>query len=106
MICPRWVGNIDGLVAWEETLEESSTNTKSTGTRDGLGDNDSALLQWCRISAIGELEGSLCESGNTGDACILLVQCCVDNFLLGLLYGGKDVRLALVITICANACDR
>lgn len=54
---PRRVGNqeIDVLV-WVPLREESETEAKSTGTRDGLGACDSALLASTAIFTIGQSE--------------------------------------------------
>ena len=83
-------------------LEESTTNSESTSTGDGLGDGDSALVQRSRVSAVCEGSGGLGEVGNTGDASVLLVEVLLNNSLLGLLNRRQDVRLTLVVTVSAD----
>jgi hypothetical protein len=102
VVGPRGSGDVDGLCAGVVTLEEGATNAERTRARDGLGDGDAVFVQWSRVGAVGELEGSLGEVGNTGDASILLVQVRLDDLLLGFLDGGKHVGLALVIAVRTN----
>ena len=59
MVGPTGVGDVDGLVARVEALEESTTDSEGTGTRDGLSDDDSALVERCRVGAVCEDGGSL-----------------------------------------------
>jgi len=40
MVGPRWVGDIDLLCARVESSEESTADSKSSRSRDGLGDNE------------------------------------------------------------------
>jgi hypothetical protein len=72
VVGPTGVGDVDGLVARVEALEESTTDSEGTGTRDGLSDDNSALLERCRIGTVCEDSGGLGEVGYTS--------------LLGLLY--------------------
>lgn len=99
VVGPRGSGDVDGLCARIEALEEGTANAQSTGTGDGLGDDDAALLDRSRIGAVGELESSLCEGRHTSDAGVFLVERLVDDGLLGLLHGREDERLALVVTV-------
>lgn len=55
-------------------LEEGATDAEGTGTGDGLGDSDTVLSERSRVRAVGELESSLGELGDTGDASVLLVE--------------------------------
>ena len=102
VVGPTGVGDVDGLVARVEALEESTTDSEGTSTRDGLGDDDSALLKRCRVGTICEDGGGLGEVGYTSNASVFLVKVLLDDSLLGLLHRGKDVGLALVVTVCAN----
>lgn len=86
MVGPTGVGDVDGLVAGVEALEESTTNSEGTSTRDGLGDNNSALLERCRVGAVCEDGGGLGEVGYTSNASVFLVKVLLDDSLLGLLY--------------------
>lgn len=102
VVRPRGSGNVDGLCAWVVTLEEGATNAQSTSARDGLSHGDAAFFERGRVGAVGELESSRGELGNTGDAGVLLVEVRLDDLLLGLLHGGEDVGLALVIAVRTN----
>lgn len=106
MISPRRGGNVYSLCTRVEALEEGTTNAQGAGTGDGLGDDDAVLFDGSRVRAIGKLESCLCESRHAGDAGVLLVERCFDNLLLGLLYGGEDKRLALVVTVGTDTCRR
>lgn len=86
MVGPTGVGDVDGLVARVEALEESTTDSEGTGTRDGLGDDDSAFLERCRVRTVCEDSGGLGEIGHTGNASVFLVKVLLDDSLLGLLY--------------------
>ena len=85
-------------------LEEGTTDAQGTGAGDGLGDGDAVLGERLRVGAVGELESGLGELGDTSDAGVLLVKGRVDDLLLGLLYGGQDVGLALVVAVGTNTC--
>jgi hypothetical protein len=86
VVGPTGVGDVDGLVARVEALEESTTDSEGTGTRDGLSDDNSALLERCRIGTVCEDSGGLGEVGYTSDASVFLVKVLLDDSLLGLLY--------------------
>ena len=104
VVCPRGVGDVDGLRVRVVALEEGAADAKGTGTGDGLGDGDAVLGERSRVAAVGQLESSLGELGDTGDAGVLLVEGRVDDLLLGLLHRGQHVRLALVVAVGADAC--
>ena len=104
VVRPRGVGDVDGLRVRVVALEEGAADAKGTGTGDGLGDGDAVLSERSRVAAVGQLESSLGELGDTGDAGVLLVEGRVDDLLLGLLHRGQHVRLALVVAVGADAC--
>lgn len=104
VVRPRGVGDVDGLCAGVVTLEEGATNAQSTGARDGLSDGDATFLERGRVRAVGKLESSGGELGDTGNASVLLVEVRLNDLLLGVLDGRENVGLALVIAVCANAC--
>ena len=45
MVRPRWGGDVDGLRVRVVALEEGTTNAKSAGTGDGLGDGNTVLSE-------------------------------------------------------------
>lgn len=98
VVSPAGVGEVDLLRAGVELLEESTTNAQSTGTGDGLGDDEAVVLDGGGVGAVSELGGSGGEGGNTGDASVLLVQAGCDNLVLSGADGGQNVRLALIVT--------
>ena len=98
VVSPAGVGQVDLLSAGVEALEESTTNAQGTGAGDGLGDDQAVVLDDSGVGAVGELSSGVCESGDTGDASVLLVAARRDNLVLGGADGGQDVRLALVVT--------
>jgi hypothetical protein len=86
VVGPTGVGDVDGLVAGVEALEESTTDSEGTSTRDRLSDDDSGLLKGCRVGTVCEDSGGLGEVGYTSNASVLLVKVLLDDPLLGLLY--------------------
>lgn len=98
VVSPAGVGEVDLLRAGVELLEESTTNAQSTGTGDGLGDDEAVVLDGGGVGAVSELGGGGGEGGNTGDASVLLVQAGCDDLVLSGADGGQNVRLALVVT--------
>jgi len=102
VVGPRGGGDVDGLCSRVVSLEESTTYPQGTSAGDGLGDGDSAFFERSGLGAVGEQSGSLGEVGDTGDAGVLLVEVLLDHLLLGLLHGGQDIGLSLVVTVCAD----
>lgn len=102
VVGPRGGGDVDLLGSGEEAGKEGTADAEGTGTRDGLGDDET--VKGGTVLAIGENGGGLCELGNTGDAGVLLVQAGVDDLVLGLANGREDIRLALVIAVGTNTC--
>jgi hypothetical protein len=98
VVGPTGVGEVDLLRARVELLEESASNAEGTGAGDGLGDDKAVVLDGRGVGAVGELGSGGGESGNTGDASVLLVETGCDNLVLSGADGGQDVRLALVVT--------
>jgi len=84
------------------TLEESTTYPEGAGAGNALGDDNAVLVDGSAVRAVCEEGRSLGEVGNTGDAGVLLVEVLLDDLLLGLSDGGKDVRLSLVVTVGAK----
>lgn len=74
VVGPAGGGEIDLLRAGVEALEESTTNSQSTSTGDGLGDNETVILQDGRVGAVGQLSGSLGERRDTSDSSIFLIE--------------------------------
>ena len=104
VVGPRGGGDVDLLGSGEEAGEEGTADAEGTGTRDGLGDDET--VKGGAVLAIGENGGSLGELGHTGDAGVLLVQTVVDDLVLGLANGREHVRLALVIAVGTDTCIR
>lgn len=102
VVGPAGVGEVDLLRAGVELLKESASNAEGTGAGDGLGDDKAVVLDGGGVGTVGELGGGSCESGNTGDASVLLVEARCDNLVLSGADGGQDVGLALVVT-CESA---
>ena len=82
VVGPGGVWDVNDLCMWVEPLKEGTTNTESTSPGYGLGDGNAVLLQWGRVGTIGEEGSCLGECGDTGDACILLVQISAQDALL------------------------
>lgn len=102
VVRPRRVWEVDGLSVRVETLEESTTNAKGTGSGNGLGDGH--VLEELGVGAIGEAGGGLGESGNTGDPGILFVQTTLQDTLLGGTNRWQDIGLSSIITVCTHTC--
>ena len=98
VVRPAGGWDVDLLSVGIESLEERSSNAESTGSRDGLGNSDAALLDGSGVGAIGKFSSGLCESGNTGDSGILLVETVVHELRFGCSNGREDIWLALVVT--------
>jgi hypothetical protein len=103
VVGPAGSREIDLLCAGIETLKESAADPQSTGTRDGLGDHETVLLQDGRVRSVGQLRGSLGERGDTGDSSIFLIETRCNNLVLGGADGGQNVGLTLVVTWCKRA---
>lgn len=86
MVGPAGVGDVDGLVAGVEALEESTTDSEGTSTGDGLGDDNSALLEGCRVGTVCENSGGLGEVGHTSNTSVFFVEVLLDDSLLSLLH--------------------
>lgn len=102
VVGPRRLRDVDLLLTREELGEESSSNTESTGTRDGLGDGDA--VQGGAVGAVGQLGSGGRELGNTGNASVLLVHLGLDDLLLSLANRGENVRLAGIVTVGTDTC--
>lgn len=100
VVSPRRGRDVDLLLAGEELLEESSTNTEGTGTRDGLGDGDA--IKGGALGTVGQLGGGGRELGNTSDSGVLLVQLGIDDLELGLTDRGENVGLASIVAVGTN----
>ena len=98
VVGPAGSGEVDLLRVRVEALQESTTDSQSTGTRDGLGDNETVVLEDGRVGTVGELRSSLGEGRNTSDAGVLLVETRRNNLVLGSADGRQNVGLALVVT--------
>ena len=98
VVGPAGVGQVNLLRAGVEALEESTTNAEGTGTGDGLGDDETVVLNDGGAGAVGQLGGGVGEGRDTGDTSILLVAARSNNLVLGGANGGEDVGLALVVT--------
>jgi len=84
------------------TLEESTAYPEGAGAGNALGDDNAVLVDGGAVGAVCEEGSGLGEVGDTGDAGVLLVEVLLDDLLLGLSDGGKDVRLSLVVTVGAD----
>ena len=98
VVGPAGVGKVDLLRVGVEALQESTTNSQGTGSRDGLGDDEAVLLQDGGVGAVGKLSGGLGEGRDTGDASVLLVAARGHDLVLGGADGGQNVRLTRVVT--------
>lgn len=98
VVGPAGGGEVDFLCVRVEALQESTTDSQGTGTRDGLGDNETVVLEDGRIGTVGEFRSSLSERRNTSDAGVLLVETRGNNLVLSSANGGQNVGLALVVT--------
>lgn len=99
VVCPGWVGEVDGLVSGVEALKERSTNSQSTSSRDGLGNGNGIRSKRLALLAVGKVGSSLGEGALTGDGGIFLVESVLEDTLLSLEDGGEDKWLALVVTV-------
>lgn len=115
VVTPSRSGKIYGLGAREPPGKESGTDSEGTSTGDRLSDcklserrmlalkphfqfrkqqTHSVLDKRLRVLAVGELSSEFSKVGETSDGKVLLVLHSFGEDLLGLLHGGKDVRLA------------
>ena len=86
-----------------ESLEEDGTKVVGTGTGDGLDGSYALLGNGWGVGAEDKLGSSVCEFGKTGDGEVFVVDSLVcDEVCLCLFNGRKNVRLAVVVTVCAN----
>lgn len=102
VVCPRRGRNVDLLCARVVTLEEGTAYPEGAGAGDALSDDNAVLVDGGAVGAVGKESGSLGEVGDTSDACVFLVEVLLHDSLLGLSDGGQNIRLALVIAVCAN----
>ena len=98
VVGPAGVGQVDLLRVGVEALQERTADSQGTGAGDGLGDDETAVLDDGRVLAIGQLRGGAGERRDTGDAGIFLVAARGNDLVLGGADGGENVGLALVIT--------
>ena len=98
VVGPAGVGQVDLLRVRVEALQESTADSQGTGAGDGLGDDQTAILDDGGVLAIGELSSRAGEGRDTGDAGIFLVAAGGDNLVLGGAHGGQNEGLALIIT--------
>lgn len=101
VVGPRGVGDVDVLGAGVEGAEEGGGDAQGAGARDGLGDGDP--VEGRAGLAVREARGGGGELGEAGDAGVLLVHLVGDDLLLGGADRGKDVGLAGVIAVGADA---
>lgn len=101
VVGPGWCRDIDLLVSGEESLEESGAEAQGTSARDGLSDGHA--VQDGRVGSVGELGSQGREFSNASNAGVFLVQLFAHDLLLGFADRWQNVRLALIITICADA---
>lgn len=74
VVRPAGRGDVDGLRAGVEALQESTSNPKSTSSGDGLGDSDPVFLDRRRVRAVRQQGSRLGECGDTGNAGVLLIK--------------------------------
>ena len=98
VVGPAGGREVDLLSVRVETLQESTANSQRTGTRNGLGDDKTVLLEDGRIGSVGQLRSTLGEGRDTSDTGVFLVGLRGDNLFFCSANGRKDVRLALVVT--------
>lgn len=84
VVGPRLVGKVNGLVG-EESSHKVQTDTKRTGTRDGLRCGDSSLLERLGVFTVCELDSGVDEFGETGDREVFLVEAGLGDLLFGFL---------------------
>lgn len=98
VVGPAGGGEVDLLRVRVEALQESTTNSQGTSAGNGLGDNETIVLQDGRVGTVGELRSSLGEGRNASDAGVLLVETRGNNLVLSSANGGQNVGFALVVT--------
>lgn len=98
VVGPAGGREVDLLSVGVKALQESTANPQSTGTRNGLGDDKTVLLEDGRIGSVGQLCSTLSEGRDTSDTGVFLVGLCGDNLFLCSANRRKNVRLALVVT--------
>jgi hypothetical protein len=98
MIGPAGGGKIDLLSVRVEALQESTSNSQSTGTGNGLRDDETVLLEDGRVAAIRQFRSSLGEGRNTSNTGVFFVETRRNDLVFGSANGGQNIRLALVIT--------
>ena len=98
VVGPARVREVDLFRVGIEALQESTTDSQGTGTRNGLGDDEAVLLNGRGVLTIGQLCSGLGERRNTGDTSVLLVKAGGNNLVLCGANRGQNVGLTLVIT--------
>jgi ABC-type lipoprotein export system ATPase subunit len=74
MVGPAGSGKVDLLSVWVEALQESTSDSQSTGTGNGLSDDETVLLDDGGVAAICQLRSSLGEGRNTSDTGVFFVE--------------------------------
>lgn len=85
------------------TFEESTTDSECACSGDGLCNDETVESAGSRT--VCEESSGLGEFGDSSDSGVLLIQLCGHDFVFGGSYGGEDVWLSLVVTVCANTCE-
>ena len=98
MVGPAGGREVDLLSVRVEALQESTTDSQGTGTRDGLGDDKTVLLEYGGVGSVGQLRSTFGEGRDTSDTSVFLISLGGDNLFFCSANGRKDVRLALVVT--------
>lgn len=87
----------------QELGEELAGEAHAARAGDGLHARDAARLEGLGVLAVRELQRQVHEVLHAGDAGVLLVLAGGHDALLGLLHGRQHVRLAVVVTVGADA---
>lgn len=82
VVGPAGRGDIDFLGVGIETGEECTGNSQSSRARDGLGYDETAIVDGWRVGAIREFCGGFGECRKTRDARVFFVEALRDNLVL------------------------
>ncbi len=73
VVCPGWVAEVDGWVAWVEFGKKKSTEMQRSCARNCLKRTCTILGESWRIGAQDELCRGSCEACETGDGKIFVI---------------------------------
>lgn len=103
MVAPCWCWQIDVLVVWPESIQESAANTERTCATDRLNCRNIGTTWVASFLAQCQWIRQFAEIGVAANGRIFLVQFTGQNVLFSLQYSRQHVWFSIVVAISANA---